>query len=102
MSSSYSERAVTQGQIVQANVVSPMEPRVKVGTKIVEGRKRDVVSAAYQSMVAGINRAYYTIPLSPAPSTSLFQATNTYQFTLLPGTITDQVKAMRLNLQFQA
>ena len=63
--SSYSganyDRAVQQGQIVNAQLVSPMEPRVKVGNKIVDGKKRDVVAYAYQSAVAGINRGYYTI-----------------------------------------
>jgi hypothetical protein len=104
MSSSYSggnyDRAVQQGQIVNAQVVSPMEPRVRVGTKIVEGRKKDIVAYTYQAAVAGINRGYYSISLSPAPASTLFTGSNTYQFTLLPGTITDQVRGMRLNLQF--
>jgi hypothetical protein len=105
MSSSYTggnfNRAREQGQIQQAILTTPMETRVRVGSKIIDGRKKDVVAYAYQSAVAGINRAYYTIPLSPAPANTLFTGSNTYQFTLLPGTITDQVKSMRLNLQFQ-
>src|SRR5690606_1650390 len=59
-----------------------------------------VLAPTYQSGLAAINRALYTIPLSPAPASTAFTNNYTYQYNLLPGTIADMVKDVRLNLQF--
>src|SRR5574338_1616579 len=93
-------RADNQGQIVNVAVVSPLIPRVDVGSKIVKGKKKSVLAPSYQSGLAAINRALYTIPLSPAPASTAFTNNYTYQYNLLPGTIADMVKDVRLNLQY--
>lgn len=96
------QRAIDQGQVVLVNQTSPLQMRAKVGSKIVDGKRKDVVAPLYQTVSSGVSRSYYTISLSPAPATSFFSGTNTYQFTLLPNTISDLVRSVRLSLQYQA
>lgn len=95
------QRAADQNQLQYSQVIDPILDRSVVGSKVVNGKRKNVVVPNYNRYVAGINRSNYTIALSPAPASTSFTGTSTYQYNMLPNTIGDQPTDFRLTLPFQ-
>lgn len=92
------ERAINQGQVMYATDVTPLKKRVLVGRKTYNGKSYPVLAPEYNAYVSGVNRCLNTLSLSPSPASNFFNGTNVYTYNVLPGSINDKVRAVRLNL----